>query len=113
VIALAVVGGLALLLAPEYGADGAATATLVGELVLAVALGLQLMWSREDLRVELRIVPRVFVAAALAAGVLLIPGLPNAIDLAVAGVVYLVAVVLLRAVPDEVWAALRKRELDS
>lgn len=112
-IALAVAGGLALLLAPEYGADGAATATLLGELVLAIALGVQLMWSRKDLRVELRIVPRVFVAAALAAAVLLIPGLPNAIDLALASVVYLVAVVVLRAVPDEVWAALRKRELDS
>jgi O-antigen/teichoic acid export membrane protein len=112
-IALVVAGGLALLLAPEYGADGAATATLLGELVLAVALGVQLMWSREDLRVELRIVSRVLVAAALAAAVLLIPGLPNVIDLVIASVVYLVAVVVLRAVPDEVWAALRKRELDS
>jgi O-antigen/teichoic acid export membrane protein len=113
VIALAVAGGLALLLAPEYGADGAATATLLGELALAISLGLLLMWSREDLRVELRIVPRVLVAAVLAAAVLLIPGLPDAIDLALAGVVYIAAVVVLRAVPDEVWAALRKRELDS
>ena len=113
VIALAVAGGLALLLAPEYGADGAATATLLGELALAVSLGVLLMWSREDLRVEPRIVPRVLVASALAAAVLLIPGLPDAIDLVLAGVVYLAAVVVLRAVPDEVWAALRKRELDS
>ena len=110
VVALAVAGGLTLLLAPEYGADGAATATLLAEFVLAVALGLQLMWSREDLRVDPKILPRVLVAAALAASVLLIPGLPNAIDLAVASVVYLAAVVVTRAVPSEVWAALRKRE---
>jgi O-antigen/teichoic acid export membrane protein len=113
VVALAVAGGLTLLLAPEYGADGAATATLLGELILAVVLGLQLMWSREDLRVDLKIVPRALVAAVLAAAVLLIPGLPNAVDLALASVVYLAAVVVLRAVPAEVWVALRKREPES
>jgi len=110
VIALAVAGGLALALAPKYGADGAALASLLGELVLAVALGLQLMWSQDDLRVELKIVPRVVLAAAVSAVGLLIPGLPDVVDLGVASVVYLVAVVVLRAVPDEVWAALRRRE---
>jgi O-antigen/teichoic acid export membrane protein len=109
-LALVLAGGLALALAPEYGADGAAVATLVGEVGLAFALGLQLMWSRKDLRVDLEILPRVFIAAALALAVLLIPGLPDALDLVLAASVYLVAAVLLRAVPDEVWAALRHRE---
>jgi O-antigen/teichoic acid export membrane protein len=109
-LALVLAGGLALALAPEYGADGAAVATLVGEVGLAVALGVQLMWSRRDLRVDLEILPRVFLATLLALAVLLIPGLPDVLDLALAAAVYVVAAVLLRAVPDEIWAALRRRE---
>jgi O-antigen/teichoic acid export membrane protein len=109
-VALVLAGGLALALAPEYGADGAAVATLVGELGLAVALGLLLMRVHEDLRVDPEILPRVVVAAALGMAVLLIPGLPDVVDLVLAASLYLVAIVALRAVPDEVWAALRHRE---
>jgi O-antigen/teichoic acid export membrane protein len=110
VFALVLAAGLALPLASEYGADGAAVATLVGELGLAVALGVQLMSSREDLRVELEILPRVLLASLLAAVVVLIPGVPDIVDLVVATVVYVAAAVVLKAVPDEVWAALRQRE---
>jgi O-antigen/teichoic acid export membrane protein len=110
VLALALAAGLTLTLAPEYGANGAAIATLVGELGLAIALGVQLMWSREDLRVELEILPRVLLAAALASVVVFVPGVPDVVDIVVATVVYVAAAVVLRAVPDEVWAALRQRE---
>ena len=109
-VALVVAGGLALALAPEYGAKGAAIATLVGEVGLGVALGVQLMWSRPDLRVDPRIVPRVLVAAILAGAVLLVPGLPNLVALLLAGALYVGAALLLRAVPEEVWDALRSRE---
>jgi hypothetical protein len=51
----------------------------------------------------------VLVASALAAAVLLVPGLPDVADLVVATAVYLGAVVALRAVPDEIWVALRQR----
>jgi O-antigen/teichoic acid export membrane protein len=109
-LALVLAGGLALALAPEYGADGAALATLVGELGLAVSLGALLMWSSKDLRVDLALVPRVALATALAVAVVLIPGLPDAVELVLAATAYLAAVVALRAVPDEVWEALRHRE---
>jgi O-antigen/teichoic acid export membrane protein len=110
VVALIVAGALTLALAPEYGADGSAVATLIGELVLVVMLGVQLMWSRRDLRVDPKLLPRVLVATGLAAAVLLVPGLPDAVDLVLATAAYLAAAVLLRAVPEEVWAALRRRE---
>jgi O-antigen/teichoic acid export membrane protein len=110
VLALVLAGGLALMLAPNYGADGAAVATLVGEVGLAVALGLQLMRTHRDLRVDPELFPRVVVATGLALAVLLIPGFPDVVDLVLAAAVYCVAVVALRAVPDEVWAALRRRE---
>jgi O-antigen/teichoic acid export membrane protein len=109
-LALVLAAGLALALAPAYGADGAAVATLVGEAGLALALGLQLMWSRKDLRVDPEILPRVLLATLLAAAVLFVPGLSDLADLVLAAAVYVAAVLLLRAVPDEVWAALRRRE---
>jgi O-antigen/teichoic acid export membrane protein len=109
-VALVLAGGLALAFASEYGADGAAVATLVGEVGLAVALGLQLMRSHKDLRVDLDLFPRVLVATVLALAVLIIPGLTEILDLVLAALVYVAAAVLLRVVPDEVWAALRKRE---
>jgi O-antigen/teichoic acid export membrane protein len=108
-LALALAAGLTLPLAPEYGADGAAVATLVGEVGLAIALGVQLMWSRQDLRVDLDILPRVLLASALAAVIVFVPGVPDVVDIAVATVVYVAAAVALRAVPDEVWVALRQR----
>jgi O-antigen/teichoic acid export membrane protein len=110
ILALALAAGLTLTLAPEYGANGAAIATLVGELGLAIALGVQLMRSREDLRVELDILPRVLLAAALASAVVFIPGVPDVVDIVVATAVYVAAAVILKVVPDEVWAALRQRE---
>ena len=98
------------MLVPEYGANGSAVATVIGEGALAVALGVLLMWSRKDLRVDLELLPRIALASVLAGAVLLVPGLPDFADLIVAGVVYVAVVVVLRAVPQEVWDALRRRE---
>jgi O-antigen/teichoic acid export membrane protein len=109
-LALVLAAASGLLLAAEYGADGAAVATLIGEGALALALGVQLMWTRDELRVDAEILPRVVLATALAVAVLLIPGLPAAADVALAAMVYVATVVLLRAVPGEVWTALRRRE---
>jgi O-antigen/teichoic acid export membrane protein len=111
-LALVLAAASALALAPEFGADGAAVATLIGDGGLAVALGIQLMLPHRDLRVDPWIVTRVLVATALAAAVLLVPGVPNLVELLLAAVVYLAVTVLLRAVPREVWAALRRRELE-
>ena len=110
-IALGLSATLALALTPEYGADGAAVATVVGEWGLALAYGFLLMRPRPDLRVDPKLLPRVAVAAGLAAAVVLIPGLSEPVELVAAAAVYLAAIVALRAVPIEIWAALRRREL--
>lgn len=109
-IALGLSFVLALVLAPGYGADGAAVATVVGEGGLALAYGLQLMRSRPDLRVDLELLPRVVLAAGLAGAVVLLPGLPQVAELLLAAGVYVGAIIAMRAVPIEIWAALRRRE---
>jgi O-antigen/teichoic acid export membrane protein len=110
-VALVLSAAFALLLAPDHGAQGAAVATVIGESSLALALGLLLMASRPDLRVQLEVLPKVIVAAALGAAVVLVPSLPELVDLIVAGVVYVALLAVLRAVPPEVWYALRRREM--
>jgi len=109
-LALVLAATSALVLVPKYGADGSAVATVIGEGALAVALGVLLMWSRKDLRVDLELLPRIALASVVAGAVLLVPGLPDLADLIVAGVAYVAVVVVLRAVPQEVWDALRRRE---
>jgi O-antigen/teichoic acid export membrane protein len=112
-IALALSAVLTLALAPDHGAQGAAVATAVGESALALALGVLLMARRPDLRVDAGLVPRVVVAVALGGAVVLIPGLPEVVDLVLAGAIYVGALVVLRAVPHEIWDALRRREPSS
>ena len=109
-VALLLSATLALALAPDHGAQGAAVATAVGESSLALVLGILLMARRRDLRVDTVLLPRVAAAAALGAGVALIPGLPDAAALVLAAACYVAALVVLRAVPHEVWDALRRRE---
>ena len=58
-LAFALATGLVLALAPAHGARGAAVAMSVTEVVLAAAYGVLLMRSRPELRVSLRMVPRV------------------------------------------------------
>ena len=110
-IGLVLSAAFALLLAPDHGAQGAAVATVVGESALALALGVLLMARRRDLRVELDVLPKVAVATAVGAAAVLIPSLPELVDLVLAGVGFATVLVLLRAVPPEVWHALRRREM--
>jgi O-antigen/teichoic acid export membrane protein len=97
---------LVALLVPPLGAEGAAIAMSIAEVGLASAYGYALMHGRPHLRPSTAIVPRVGVAAALAIAVWLVP-LPDAALVALATVVYGAALVALRAVPVEVWQALR------
>lgn len=108
-LALAVSVGLTLALAPSYGANGAAVATLVGEAVLAAAYGVALMRSEVDLRVSPRIVPAVGLACAAAATVLLVPGVPELADALLAPVLYVAALALLGVIPKEIGQALSLR----
>jgi O-antigen/teichoic acid export membrane protein len=106
-IALAISVTVALALVPSLGAKGAAVATVVGESSLAVAYAIALFARAPDLRISLRLVPKVFVAAALAASLVFVPGLDGVVLAIAAGVVYIVVLLLLRGVPDELWKAFR------
>lgn len=107
--ALVVSLALNLALAPSYGAEGSAVATVVAEGVLAAGYAVALLRSRRDLRLPLGIVPRVVVALLPAAAVLLIPGLSPEVQLIVVGAVYAVAAWVVGAIPAEVGQALRPR----
>jgi O-antigen/teichoic acid export membrane protein len=106
--AIALVAGttVALILVPSIGAKGAATATVAGESILAVAYGIVLLRHSRDLRLSPRVVPKVLVSAGLAALLIFVPGL-DGLGLAVAaGAVYIIVLSLLRGVPPELWKAL-------
>ncbi len=107
-IALVTCVGATVLLAPAYGADGAAVAVTTTEFVLAGAYGFALMRPRPDLRVGLGAVPRVGVAtlAGVAAGIIgeWIDG--GAAALLAATTAYVVVAYVVGAVPREVGHAL-------
>lgn len=96
------------LLVPLSGAKGAAIAMTAAESLLAVWLGVALLRSHPGLRPSLRIVPRVALALAAAVAVGLAP-LPDVVAVLLASAVYLGVLLLLRAIPAEIWHALRGR----
>jgi O-antigen/teichoic acid export membrane protein len=100
------------LVVPDHGARGAAVATAVGEISAAVAGGVVLIRRHPGLARSLRAVPRVALAAAAGAASLAIPDLSSFERTVIAGLVYLVALLLLGAFPPELKAML-PRGLDS
>jgi O-antigen/teichoic acid export membrane protein len=92
---------LVTVLTRSFGAQGAAVATFLAELAMTVgfAVGIQ----RSGLRptVSLSLIPRIVVAALIAASPLLIPNLPNPVALALAILLFVGAALALRAVPPE------------
>jgi O-antigen/teichoic acid export membrane protein len=108
--AIAVAGTLVLTLAGDHGALGAGIATLGGELTLAVGYALALVRSHEvAVAVERRVIVRVPVAAVAAYAAFALSGLPNAAAAALAGAVFFLLLLALRALPVEVYEALRGR----
>src|SRR5439155_2470858 len=96
---------LTLVLVPLYGAKGAAIATVAGEFGLAVGYLVAVL--RAGLQVPWRVAPAITlgVAAVIALGLLTrLDGLLLAIA---AGVIYPVVLLVLRAVPQEVFDSLR------
>ena len=92
----------------EFGAEGAAWATLVAETLIVVLYGAVLL-GRRLVHYDLELPPRVLVAAALAATVAFLPF--GSIVLVVAStVVYWSVLFALRGVPHEVIDALLRRE---
>jgi O-antigen/teichoic acid export membrane protein len=107
-VALALAAAAVAALVPLDGARGAAIATTAVELLLAAASVALLAAAGGPTRFLGRLLPRVAVAAALAAAVQLIP-IPPVARAAVATIVYIAALQALRAIPPELWAALRRR----
>jgi O-antigen/teichoic acid export membrane protein len=100
---------LSLVLVPSFGAKGAAGATAASEFALAGAYWWSLGRSSARLRPSLALAPKVLVAAGLAGAAALVLPLPSFFLWAIASVLYLAALLLLRAFPPELLQALRRR----
>ena len=108
-VALAVGGAAALVLASAYDAKGAAVATVIGETVLAGGYAAALAKRTGRMPFDRRVVLGVTIAAAAALAVGFLPGIPDVINLVLAGGVFAALVLLLRALPPEVMHAIRRR----
>jgi O-antigen/teichoic acid export membrane protein len=104
--AMAIAAIATAVLAPSLGARGGAIATTITEWVLPLLYLVAILRVRPDLRPRLAVVPKVLVAAGVAAVVALVPGLPSLPATVVAAVIYIALLLALRAVPDEVIDAL-------
>jgi O-antigen/teichoic acid export membrane protein len=100
---------LSAVLAELWGAEGAALATVAAELGAIVVGFAVLRASAPQLVPALDVIPRVAAAVALAALVLLIPGLPSVAAAVLGTALYTGAVLGLGAVPTEFFQALPAR----
>jgi O-antigen/teichoic acid export membrane protein len=106
-IALLASAAILLGLAAPYGAFGAAFATLIGDTCLAIGYAVVLMRGHREFRVSLDLLPRVALACGIAACAMLVPALPDIARLALAAALYVLALIVLRAIPEEIPQALR------
>jgi O-antigen/teichoic acid export membrane protein len=98
---LALLSAAVAIMAPLYGAQGAAVASAAVEIVAAVAGGVALVRARAHLRPSLRILPKVALAAAVGAGPMLLTGAPVIDRTALSSVLYAAVLLLLRAFPSD------------
>ena len=106
---LALVGSvsLTLALAPWLGAEGAAAATVVAELLLAGGMAVMLRRARPDLRVPLGSLPPILAATALACATLLLP-VHELARVALATGLYFGVLALLGRIPEELRDAMSR-----
>jgi O-antigen/teichoic acid export membrane protein len=101
-LVLTLSGVLTGLLAASDGATGAATAVAIVELIYAGLLGWAVWHAGARPRITISIIPRGLLAAGLGALALIPAGLPNVLRPLLALLVYGVALVVMRAVPQEI-----------
>lgn len=106
--AFAVGVGLTLLLAPAHGAIGAASAVIVGELWLSAVYLVLLNRADPRLRPPLRAIGPVALAAAGGVGLVLALELPSLPAALLATAIYFAMLVLMRAIPPEIFEQLRR-----
>ncbi len=98
---LALVAAAVAILAPLYGAQGAAIATASVEVGAAITGGVILMRGRSYLRPSLRLLPRVAAAAVVGATPMLLTSVPVIGRLALSSALYGVVLLSLRAFPAD------------
>ena len=89
---------------PAAEAEGAAVAMLIAESLLAVWLGVALLGRRHDLRPSLRTLAKALVALVAAAGIALTP-IPPIVGVIAGSAAYVTILLVLRAIPLEIWRA--------
>ena len=88
------------------GVRGAAVATVLAEAMVMVLGAIALIRLRPALTGALRRVPRIALAGAIGAAPALLPGLSDVEAVVISTVLYGASLLVLRAIPAEVWAAL-------
>jgi O-antigen/teichoic acid export membrane protein len=97
------------LLANSHGATGAAIGAVGTEWVLCVAYVVALGRERAELRLSLAQLPRILVAAGLAAAPAIVFALPAVVEAVLAVVIYAALALLLHVIPDEAFDLLPRR----
>jgi O-antigen/teichoic acid export membrane protein len=98
---LALVSVAVSILAPLYGAEGAAVATAGVEVVSAVVGGLVLVHGRAHLRPSMRVAAKVALAAVVGLSPILLTGIPVTGRLAISTLLYAATLLVLRAFPRD------------
>jgi O-antigen/teichoic acid export membrane protein len=106
------VGLFAAVLVPLFAATGGAAASVAGDGLLACLIYARLRKSAGPVMVGARFLLRVAAAAALGAGVLIVPGLPDPVAAALAALVFLGAGYLLGMLPPELFDAFGLHRLE-
>jgi O-antigen/teichoic acid export membrane protein len=108
-LALAGLAVFAAVLTPLFGAQGGATASVLGDALLACLIYWRLYASGIGAAMKISFLARVALAAVIASAVLIVPGLPDLLAAALAGLLFLGVGHLIGMLPDELWAALGPR----
>ena len=105
--ALALVGlaAFSLALVPEFGAKGGAAASVLGDALLAALIYWRLHHTAGRMAFSSGFLARVLLASLPACAVLFIPGLPNIVAAALAGLVFVGVGQLIGMIPEEVHEA--------
>ena len=109
VAALVITAGLTVALTQADGVRGAAIALAIGEVGLALGLGVAFHRALPDARIPLGVVWRVAVAAAAGGGLAVALGGRPVVQAVVGSIVFLAVAAVLRAIPAELTAELRRR----
>jgi O-antigen/teichoic acid export membrane protein len=108
-VALVVTAVATIVLAGQFGARGAAIATICGEVTAAVLMYGALLRSRPESRPDVGVMLRLLLATACSAPLAFVSAISSLPRAAIVGCLYLALVIALRALPPEILQALPRR----